>query len=102
MAQRTVTVDDIDGTDGANPQTFSIGKDAWEIDLTDENAEKLQEALAPFIEHARKTGKAAAPKRASRGTTMSKSIREWAEANGHTVPSRGRIPQVVVDAYNAR
>jgi len=103
MAQRLVTVDDIDGTAGASPQFFSLGKDAWEIDLTDENAEKLRDALAPFIEHARKVSKGRAPsKRASRAAGPNKAIREWAEAHGHAVPSRGRIPQKVVDAYNAR
>lgn len=102
MAQRIVYVDDIDGTEGASSQTFSVNGDTWEIDLTDENAVKLQNALAPFIEHARKTGKAQPPKRASRAGSPNKAIREWAVANGHDVPARGRIPQVVVDAYNAR
>lgn len=102
MAQKIVYVDDIDGTVDATSQTFSVNNDTWEIDLSDENAAKLRDALAPFIEHARKAGKAPVPKRASRASGPSKAIREWAEANGHQVPARGRIPQAVVDAYNAR
>lgn len=30
-----------------------------------------------------------------------RAIREWATANGYTVPQRGRIPGAIVDAYNA-
>lgn len=102
MAQKIVYVDDIDGTEDAESQTFSVNSDVWEIDLSDDNAQKLHAALAPFIEHARKVGKSTTPKRASRAKGASKAIREWAVANGHEVPSRGRIPQTVVDAYNAR
>lgn len=32
---------------------------------------------------------------------QNRAIREWATANGHTVPQRGRIPGAIVDAYNA-
>lgn len=99
MAQKLVTVDDIDGTGDATSCTFSLGKEQWEIDLNDENAAKLREALEPFIAKARKKGRA---KNGSRRTTGANSgdVRAWAQRNGHTVPSRGRIPQVVIDAYN--
>ena len=105
MAQRIVYVDDLDGTEGATTQTFTFNGDAWEIDLSEQNATKLRDALAPFIDKARKTSTAKPQKRASRvraGAESNRAIRDWAAENGLEVPARGRIPQKIVDAYNAR
>ena len=49
-------VDDLDGSEAVGTVTFSLDNRAYEIDLSDENTDKLHEALAPFIEHARKAG----------------------------------------------
>lgn len=103
MAQRLVTVDDIDGTPDATTVTFSVHKDSYEIDLSDANLDKLRAALEPFIKKARKQSKPkATAKRRSRASNESKAIREWAAENGHEVPTRGRVPQAVVDAYASR
>ena len=58
MAQQTTVrfVDDLDGSEAVGTVTFSLENRAYEIDLSDENTDKLHEALAPFIEHARKAG----------------------------------------------
>jgi hypothetical protein len=58
MAQQTTVrfLDDLDGSDAVGTVTFSLENRAYEIDLSDENTDKLHEALAPFIEHARKAG----------------------------------------------
>ena len=58
MAQQTTVrfIDDIDGSDAVGTVTFSLDNRAYEIDLSDENTDKLHEALAPFIEHGRKAG----------------------------------------------
>lgn len=111
MAQRVIIelLDDMDGTTAAT-QTVSFGLDgiAYDIDLSDKNAEKVRKALAPFIEKARRTGKA--PKSASNGSKAAKAastgpkpadVRKWAQDNGHEVPDRGRIPQEIQDAYAA-
>jgi hypothetical protein len=61
MAQRTVTtlVDDLDGTDleGGSGETVRFGVDgrAYEIDLSDDNAAALREALQPYTEAGRRT-----------------------------------------------
>lgn len=99
MAQKLVTVDDLDGTEGAATLTFSVDRDTWEIDLTDENADKLRDALAPFIAKARKQPKTASRRAAAGGHT--RAARAWATANGMDVPARGRVPQAVMDAYVA-
>jgi hypothetical protein len=103
MAQHIVTVDDFDGSSDASTITFAVGRDSYEIDLSKENQEKLNDALAPFIAKARKVGKSAPVKRTrNENADDTRAIREWATANGHSVSPRGRIPQSVVDAYNSR
>lgn len=110
MAQKVTFVDDLDGTpvdeDGGTVR-FSFDGVNYEIDLSTKNAEKFEKALAPYIEAGRKVrGGAASPAGSSSPAKKSdpqrlKAIREWANANGHEVSSRGRIPQEVVDAYDA-
>ena len=58
MAQQTTVrfVDDLDGSDAVGTVTFSLENRAYEIDLSDENTDKLHDALAPFIEHGRQVG----------------------------------------------
>ena len=93
--------------------SFALNNRAYEIDLSDENTDKLHDALAPFIEHARKAGgrsggrgrtrgQAAmtdAPARSDREETHA--IREWARQHGHEVSDRGRISKSVMEAYMA-
>lgn len=100
-------IDDIDGSKADSTVEFSIGGTTYEIDLSDANAERLENALTPFIEKARKVSNARRKQtRASRGAASSVSttaspaaIREWAEAQGIKVSGRGRIPREVLDAY---
>lgn len=60
MAQRTITtlVDDLDGTDlgPGSGQTIRFGVDGrtYEIDLSDDNAAALREALQPYTEAGRR------------------------------------------------
>jgi hypothetical protein len=103
-------IDDLDGTpleEGEGKQiTFSVEGRAYEIDLSDENADKFYKALDPFVNVARSAGSATAP-RAGRRATWAKSdvdlaaVRRWARENGHTVSDRGRVPATIVDAYKS-
>ena len=117
MAQQTTVrfIDDLDGSDAVGTVTFSLENRAYEIDLSDENTDKLHEALAPFIEHARKAGGPGGPGGRARTQRQTKvadksdrskrkdtaAIREWARQHGHKVSDRGRIPKSVVEAYQA-
>ena len=115
MAQQTTVrfIDDIDGSDAVGTVTFSLDNRAYEIDLSDENTDKLHEALAPFIEHGRKAGGRSGGRGRTRGQapmteTPARSnreephaIREWARQNGHQLSDRGRIPKSVIEAYQA-
>lgn len=112
MAQKITLVDDIDGTpidsgDGGTVR-FSIDGANYEIDLGPDNIAELHSALEKFVSSARRVGSrpAAAASAASASASKSdpkqlKAVREWANANGHQVSDRGRIPAEVQAAYQA-
>lgn len=105
MAQKVniVLVDDIDGSDASQTVTFGLDGASYEIDLNDQHATQLRDALAAYVGHARKVGRAGARRaKASSGDGASaREIREWAKSNGHSVPERGRIPGDVREAFEA-
>lgn len=104
------TTDDLNGTvleQGEGKRiTFSVEGRAYEIDLSNSNADKFYKALTPFVDAARSVG-SASNGRAARGNARSKSdldlgaVREWARASGHTVSDRGRVPATVIEAYQS-
>ncbi len=117
MATITTTslVDDLDGSEAADTVAFALDGVAYEIDLNEENAEKLRDALAGYVAGARrvdggrrvgraKVAKAAKPARGSRTAPdreQTAAIREWARANGHEVSERGRLSASVLAAFEA-
>jgi hypothetical protein len=94
---------------GGGTLTFSLDGKQYEIDLSDENAEKLRQSLAPFVQAARKAGtppkmtsvKTGQGPRNTADRQQTQAIRDWARANGHEISDRGRIPGKVLDAFNA-
>lgn len=98
-------VDDLDGTADATPRTFGIDGVWYDIDLTDANyAKMLEKPMASLIEKARRRGGKKITKtrvRTTQSRADSNAIRDWARQQGKTVSGRGRIPQDVVDAFNA-
>jgi hypothetical protein len=108
----TRLIDDIAGGDATETITFGIDGVEYEIDLNDKHAEQLRKAIAKFSEHARrirhrstpKARKAATPGQAN-GTTKdghsSREIRDWARSQGMEVPNTGRVPNVVIEAFEA-
>jgi len=110
MAQVTKVrlVDDLDGTEADESISFALDGLALEIDLSNDNAEKLRDIFAPYIAAARRGDgqRARRPQRMSTGSTASRAdvgpIREWAAANGFKVSARGRISAEVMQAYTNR
>ena len=114
MAQKVMVtlVDDLDGSEAGETVEFGLDGAFYEIDLSEGNAERLREALAEYVEHARRAGgrkRAAArvgagrpPRTASADREQNQAIREWARKQGMNVSDRGRIPKEVTDAYNAQ
>jgi hypothetical protein len=110
MAQRVnvVLVDDIDGSDAEETVSFALDGVDYEIDLSDQHAGELRNALSLYIGHARRTGgrrksgrRASAAAATDDGGTSAAEIRAWARENGWDVPERGRVSAEVREAYAA-
>ncbi|MGS0687551.1 histone-like nucleoid-structuring protein Lsr2 [Nakamurella sp. GG22] len=118
MATETTTrlVDDLDGSDAAESVSFALDGASYEIDLSEDNAEKLRDALASYVASARRAdgsrrsvGRPKAPRAAksSRGARtapdreQTAAVREWARANGYEVSERGRLSANVLAAFEA-
>jgi hypothetical protein len=113
--QRTVRfVDDLDGSEASGTITFRLDGREYEIDLSDQNADRLRNALEPFVNAARKTGGRSSgggrgssqrqeleAKSARSNREETAAIRQWAREHGHEISERGRIPKSVVEAFRA-
>ncbi|MEV4538666.1 Lsr2 family protein [Asanoa sp. NPDC049518] len=113
MAKETIVklVDDIDGSTANQTVTFALDGVAFEIDLSDENADKLRRTLQPFVEAGTKvTADGTRHTRtviSAQGASLreeTKAIRAWgqkyaAQLGLEQVGDRGAIPQRVRDAY---
>jgi hypothetical protein len=106
MAKRTlVTIsDDLDGTEGATEVSFGYGGVSYVIDLSEKNQAKLEKALAPYLQAARRAPGASRQVRgagaAPAGLDLA-AVRLWAAANDIVVAERGRVAKTVIDAYQA-
>ena len=105
MAQK-ITVeleDDLDGGPADETLRFGLDGSQYEIDLSKKNAAAFRKKLAPFVEHARKPGRAQRrrPGRTAASRDRSGSIRAWAKGQGIAVSARGRIPANVAEQYEA-
>jgi Lsr2 len=126
MAKETIIkfTDDIDGTEAAETVSFSFRGTQYEIDLGEKNVTAFEKALSKYVAKARASGSGAAKRavaakprtkarkatggRRPRKASASKAaaaptltIREWAQANGYSVGTRGRIPAAAREAYEA-
>jgi hypothetical protein len=99
-------IDDLDGSQASDTVSFSLDGRGYALDLSEKNAAKLRDALAPFVASARRHGarrrSSGSPKMTQRPATdreRTTAIREWAREHGHKVADRGRIPVTVIQAY---
>jgi Lsr2 len=105
MAQKVTVAleDDLEG--GPADETVRFGLDGvdYEIDLSTKNANAFRRKLAPFTDHARRTGRGPRrrPGRSAASRERSGGIRAWAKEQGIAVSDRGRIPASVVEQYEA-
>jgi hypothetical protein len=117
VAQKTLVqlVDDLDGSEAQETVSFGLDGTSYEIDLSEQHAAELRDALAPFVGAARKAGGSASGGRrgggrrgSGRGGSSSSSdrdrtaqIRARAREQGMEVNERGRISNKIVQAYEA-
>lgn len=122
MATKIVQLieDDIDGTGDAQTITFALEGTAYEIDLNEQHAAELRQALDPWVTNARRAStprgrrpstaptnvRPASPLKgrttllAEKGLTATE-VRTWAQENGVQVNDRGRIPDALIEQYEA-
>lgn len=104
MARRTVVTltDDLDGGQAEETLRFGIDARDYEIDLSRKNAARFRKEIAPFVEHARRAGRAQRRTvRTAASRRRSHDIRAWAKEQGIELSERGRIPASVVEQYEA-
>lgn len=102
-------VDDLDGTvlEAGEGETvlFSLDGDAYEIDLTGDNAKALRDSLQPYLAAARRvssrSGRNGARARRGGNDRDLAAIRAWARNSGYEVSERGRVAASIVSAYDA-
>lgn len=105
MARREVTqyFDDFDNSpladDEVNVIDFSVNGVHYTMELSSKNKKKFDDAVAPFVEVARRTSAARKPS-PSASAARNRRIREWAEQHGVAVSKRGRIASDVIEKYN--
>ncbi|MCG5214384.1 histone-like nucleoid-structuring protein Lsr2 [Streptosporangium sp. KLBMP 9127] len=110
MAKKIVETftDDLDGGEAVGTTRFGLDSAEFEIDLSENNEEKLRKALAPYINAARPVRRERVVRRgqSAAGNTLgrdkAKEIRAWAKEHGIDVSERGRIAGSVVEKYEAR
>lgn len=106
--ETVVTLDDLTGASGAKLKKFGLDGVSYEIDLTDDNAVKLDELLADYVAAARKAIDTPATRSAARkadaaelaaNRQQNREIKQWARENGFSVSDRGRLPVNVLAAW---
>ncbi|MFR9726592.1 histone-like nucleoid-structuring protein Lsr2 [Streptomyces sp. MS19] len=109
MAQKVqvLLLDDLSGGEAEETVTFALDGKTYEIDLNAENADRLRNALDPYVKAGRRAGggraargrgRAAANAGGAGGEDTAK-IRAWAKENGYEVNDRGRVPASIREAY---
>ena len=105
MAQKATVVleDDLSGGPAEQTVRFAFEGIDYEIDLSAKNAAAFGKQLAPYLEHARRAGRAQSrrPGRTAAGRQRSGDIRAWAKEQGLAVSERRRIPASVLEQYQA-
>ena len=103
--------DDLDGSRADETIRFGIDGADYEIDLSQANATRLREAVSGYVDHARRIdarrSKPARPAGSGDGfqseqgiaADTARQIRGWALANGYEVADRGRMSDIVTQAY---
>jgi nucleoid-associated protein Lsr2 len=98
-----IITDDLDGSENAQTVSFGLDGVSYEIDLAKKNRARLERALAPFIEAARRVPRGGR-RRGGRGAGAPadrSEVRDWARSAGLQVSDRGRISADVIRRYEA-
>ncbi|WP_078875516.1 histone-like nucleoid-structuring protein Lsr2 [Streptomyces sp. NRRL F-5053] len=100
-------VDDLTGAEGdVRTVLFALDGRDYEIDLNEENHDRIVKILAPYMVAGRRIAKGKAGSSNSRKPAPkepdSSEIRKWAKEQGYEVNDRGRVPASIREAYSKR
>jgi hypothetical protein len=103
---QTLFIDDLDGSAAEGTVRFGLDGTEYEIDLNEQHARQLRDALAQYVSAARRAnGVARRPARTGGQAPASglntTEVREWAKAQGIEVKDRGRVPAELVVKFKA-
>jgi len=103
---QTLFIDDLDGSAAEGTVRFGLDGTEYEIDLNEQHARQLRDALAQYVSAGRRAnGAARRPARTGRRPAASglntTEVREWAKAQGMEVKDRGRVPAELVVKFKA-
>lgn len=117
MAQKinVELVDDLDGTPAVETVVFGLDGKTYELDLNEKNAARLRKNLDRFVGNARKVTTGRVKTRRTRAAAAnlptpthtapvgptSREIREWAQAQGMEVSTRGVVKSEIRELYLA-
>jgi len=113
VAQKTIVrlIDDLDGGDADENILFAVDGIEYSIDLSKGNADKLRDALEPFVGNAQRVGGrkkgsgvysgGVRLQRPGTDKAQNQAIRAWAASQDIKLSDRGRIPRDVVERFNA-
>ena len=99
-----IVTDDLDGSGNAETVSFGLDGVSYEIDLGKQNRARLERALAPFIDAARRAPRGGRHRSAGQagGSSADRgAVRAWAKAAGLKVSERGRISADIMRQYDA-
>jgi len=102
---QTLFIDDLDGSAAGGTVRFGLDGTEYEIDLNAGHAKELRDALARYVDAARRVGSARrlprGGRRGSAGDLNAVEVREWARAQGIEVKDRGRVPADLIVKFRA-
>ncbi|MGP9615152.1 histone-like nucleoid-structuring protein Lsr2 [Brachybacterium sp. AOP42-B2-9] len=104
MARKTqvILTDDTDGSEATGTVSFALDGVSYEIDLNDDNAQRMRDQLGEWANKARRVGgRRISGTQSGISSSDAGKIRAWANENGYKVSERGRIPKEIRDAYDA-
>jgi hypothetical protein len=97
MAQKiqTLFIDDLDGSEADGTVRFGLDGTGYEIDLNAKHAQELRDALARYVNAARRAGSGArsparSGRRAQANGQNTAEVREWAKTQGGLFRPSGR------------
>jgi hypothetical protein len=100
-------IDDLDGSAAEGTVRFGLDGTEYEIDLNAAHAKNMREALARYVNAARRAGGSA--RKPARGSSRrpanglnTTEVRDWARAQGIEVKDRGRVPADLVVKIQGR